>query len=227
MLQSLRYTWRTLLRTPTFTIAALICLALGIGATSAIFSIVNAVLLRPLPYPESNRLVRIYTEFPTFPNGGLHKFWVSGPEVFDLRSAKAFESIGAWATTGANVAGLNRPVGATTAYVTADLLKLLRVSPLLGRMIRPSEDVPHAAPVIILSYGLWKRVFGGDPNIVGKSSYLNSARAAIIGVMPKDFVFPPDAVDRAEAWTALQLDPKGTDRGSHNYNVLGRASARV
>jgi putative ABC transport system permease protein len=101
----LRYTLRSLIRTPSFTIAALICLALGIGATSAIFSIVNAVILRPLPYPNSNRLVRIYTEFPTFPNGGLHKFWVSEPEVFDLKAAKSFQSIGAWATSGMNIAG--------------------------------------------------------------------------------------------------------------------------
>ncbi|MFL6354394.1 MAG: ABC transporter permease [Bryobacteraceae bacterium] len=222
MLQSLRYTVRSLIRTPSFTIAALICLALGIGATSAIFSIVNAVILRPLPYSNSNRLVRIYTEFPTFPNGGLHKFWVSEPEVFDLRAARSFESIGAWATSGSNIAALSRPVRVTTSFVNADLLPLLGVRPLLGHTITREDDVPGAAPVVILSYGLWKRVFGGNPNIIGKDTYLNSAKATIIGVMPKGFVFPPGAVDQTEAWSALQLNPKSTSRGSHNYNVLGR-----
>ncbi|MBV9301268.1 MAG: ABC transporter permease [Acidobacteriaceae bacterium] len=228
MLQTLRYTLRTLLRTPSFTIAALICLALGIGATSAIFSIVNAVVLRPLPYPDSKRLVRIYTEFPTFPGGGLHKFWVSEPEVFDLKtSAKSFESIGAWATTGANVAGLSQPVRVTTTFVSAELLPLLEIKPLMGHFIAPEQDVPGAAPVIVLSYGLWKRAFGGDPKIIGRNTYLNSAKATVIAVMPKGFVFPPDAVDQTEAWSALQLNPKSTNRGGHNYNVLGRLRSGI
>ena len=108
MLQNVRYATRSLGRTPSFTVAALLCLSLGIRATSAIFSIINAVILRPLPYPNSNRLVRIYTEFPTFPNGGLHKFWVSDSEIFDLqKSAKSFDLIGASSTTGVNLAGRN------------------------------------------------------------------------------------------------------------------------
>jgi putative ABC transport system permease protein len=218
----LRYTARSLVRTPSFTIAALLCLALGIGATSAIFSVVNAVILRPLSYPNSDRLVRIYTEFPTFPNGGLHKFWVSEPEIFDLKAAKSFESIGAWATTGMNIAGLSRPVRVTTTFVSADVIPLLRVKPLLGNTIRAEQDVPGAAPVVILSYGLWKRAFGGDRSIVGKDTYLSNAKTTIIGVMPKGFVFPPGAVDQTEAWSALQLNPKSTNRGGHNYDVLGR-----
>ncbi len=222
MFQTLRYTLRSLFRNASFTIAALICLALGIGATSAIFSIVNAVILRPLPYPKSDRLVRIYTEFPTFPNGGLRKFWVSEPEVFDLRAAKSFDSIGAWATTGTNIAGISRPVRATTSFISAEIMPLLGVKLLLGHMIAHEDDLPHAPPVVILSYGLWKRAFGADRNIVGKSTYLNSAKATIIGVMPKSFVFPPGAVDQTEAWSALQLDPKSTKRGDHNYDVLGR-----
>ncbi|MGI9075250.1 MAG: ABC transporter permease [Bryobacteraceae bacterium] len=217
-----RYTLRSLLRTPSFTIAALICLALGIGATSAIFSIVNAVILRPLPYPNSNRLVRIYTEFPTFPNGGLHKFWVSEPEIFDLKAAKSFQSLGAWVTSGTNIAGLSQPARVTTSYVNADLLPLLGVKPMLGHTITREDDVPGASPVVILSYGLWKRAFGGNPNIIGKDTYLSSAKATIIGVMPNRFVFPPGAVDQTEAWSALQLNPKSTNRGGHNYDVLAR-----
>src|SRR5689334_6006635 len=135
MLQTLRYTLRTLRRTPGFTLAALICLALGIGATSAIFSIVNAVVLKPLPYPNSNRLVRIFTEFPTFPGGGLHKFWVSEPEVFDLKNTvKSFDSIGAWYTESANIAGVNQPVRVTTTAVSAEIPRLLECKPLLGHL---------------------------------------------------------------------------------------------
>ena len=222
MLQTLRYTVRTLRRTPGFTIAALICLTLGIGATSAIFSIVNAVVLAPLPYPDSSRLVRIYTEFPTFPGGGLHKFWVSEPEVFDLKQAKSFDALGAWVTTGANLAGISQPVRATTTFASADLLKLLHVAPLAGHLITREDDVPGARPVLILSYGLWKRAFAGDPNIIGKETYLNGAKATAIAIMPRDFVFPPGEVEQTEAWTALQLDPKSTARGGHNFNVIAR-----
>lgn len=228
MLQTLRYTVRTLRRTPGFTLAALICLTLGIGATSAIFSIVNAVVLQPLPYPGSGRLVRIYTEFPTFPGGGLHKFWVSEPEVFDIRnSAKSFDSVGAWTTESDNIAGVNQPVRVTTTDVSADIARILHVKPLLGHLITAEDDVPGAPPVVMLSYGLWKRDFAGDVNIIGKDTYLNSAKATVIAVMPKGFVFPPGEVDQTEVWTALQLNPKSTNRGGHDYNVLGRLRSGV
>jgi predicted permease len=219
----LRHTVRSLLRTPTFTIASLICLALGIGATSAIFSIVNAVVLRPLPYHDANRLVRIYTEFPTFPNGGLHKFWVSEPEVFDLKkAAKSFQTLGAWVTVGANIAGQSQPLRVTTTYVSQELPKLLDVKPLLGHLITKQDDVPGAPPVVMLSYGLWKRAFAGDPNVIGRDTYLNNAKARIIAVLPRGFLFPPGQTDETEAWSALQLDPKSTNRGGHDFNVLGR-----
>jgi putative ABC transport system permease protein len=228
MLRTLRYTIRSLLRTPSFTIAALICLALGIGATSAIFSIVNAVVLRPLPYPNSSRLVRIYTEFPTFPGGGLHKFWVSEPEVFDIKNAvKSFESVGAWSTSGANIAGLNQPARVTTTFVSAEILRLLEVKPILGHFITKTDDVPGAPRVLMLSYGLWKRAFAGSRDIIGKETYLNDRKATVIAVMPKGFAFPPGQVDQSEAWTALQLDPKSTNRGGHNFNVLGRLAPGV
>jgi putative ABC transport system permease protein len=223
MLQTLRFTVRSLLRTPSFTIAALICLTLGIGATSAIFSIVNSVVLQPLPYPDSNRLVRIYTEFPTFPGGGLRKFWVSEPEVFDLKnSAKSFQSLGAWYTESVNISGTNRPVRATVTAISADIPRMLGSKPLIGHLITPKDDMPGASQVVILSYGLWKRDFAGDRNVIGRATYLNAAKATVIGVMPKGFLFPPGQVDQTEAWTALQLNPQSTARGGHNYNVLAR-----
>jgi putative ABC transport system permease protein len=228
MVQTLRYTLRSLLRTPSFTFAALVCLALGIGATSAIFSIVNAVVLRPLEYPESSRLVRIYTEFPTFPGGGLHKFWVSDAEVFDIqKSAKSFESIGASYTAGGNIAGLNQPTRVTTTFVSEELPKLLGVKPLLGHWIAKQDDVPGAPVVLMLSYGLWKRAFAGDANIIGKETNLNNTKATIIAVMPPSFAFPPGQSDASEAWTAIQLDQKHVNPGGHNYDVLGRLAPGV
>jgi putative ABC transport system permease protein len=228
MIQTLRYTIRSLRRTPSFTIAALICLALGIGATSTIFSIVNGVLLRPLPYPDSGRLVRIYTEFPTFPGGGLRKFWVSGPEVFDIKkTVKSFESVGASFARSANIAGLHQPARVTATAVSAEIPKLLKVKPLLGHLLTPSDDTPGAPQVLMLSYGLWKRAFAGDPKIIGRQTYLDSQPATVIAVMPPGFAFPPGQVDQSEAWTALQLDPKGTNRGGHYLDVLGRLAPGV
>ncbi len=228
MLQTIRYAIRSLGRTPSFTIAALLCLALGIGATSAIFSIVNAVVLRPLPYVDSNRLVRIYTEFPRFPNGGLHKFWVSDSEVFDLqKSAKSFDLIGASATTGVNLAGRNQPTRVTATFVSAEVPKMLEVRPFLGRLLNKQDDSPGAPAVLMVSYGLWQRVFGGDPHIIGKETTLNNSKATIIGVMPQGFAFPLGQTDATEAWSALQLDANHVNPGGHNYDVLGRLASGV
>ena len=228
MFQTLRYAIRSLTRTPSFTIAALLCLALGIGATSAIFSIVNAVVLRPLQYPESSRLIRIYTEFPTFPGGGLHKFWVSDAEVFDLqRSAKSFDLLGASATTGVNLAGVNQPTRVTATFVSAEVPKLLAVQPIMGHLIGKQDDSPGAAPVLMLSYGLWQRVFGGDPHIIGKETILNNTKATVIAVMPQGFAFPPGQTDPTEAWSALQLDPNHVSPGGHNFDVVARLAPGV
>jgi predicted permease len=224
----LRYAVRSLRRTPNFTIAALGCLALGIGATSAIFSIVNAVVLRPLPYPDSKRLVRIYTEFPTFPNGGLHKFWVSDSEVFDLqKSAKSFDLIGASQTAGVNLAGLNQPTRVTATFVSAEIPNMLHTQPFMGRLISKRDDAPGAPPVLMLSYGVWQRVFAADPQIVGKETTINSAKATVIAVMPEGFAFPPGQTDPTEVWSALQLDPTHVNPSGHNYDVLGRLASGV
>ena len=135
-IQNVRYGVRLLGRNPGFTAAAVACLALGIGATTAIFSVVNAVLLKPLPYTQSSRLTRIFTEFPTFPNGGLRHFWVSPPEYFDLkRDTRSFSRIEAWANQGANLAGTAEPVRATVSYVTGGMLPMLGITPVLGRLL--------------------------------------------------------------------------------------------
>lgn len=222
MRQNIAYASRSLLRTPTFTLAALLCLALGIGATTAIFSIVNAVLFRPLPYKNPNQLVRVYTEFPGFPGGGLRKFWVSEPEVFELKRAKSFEQLGAWVIAGANLSGSQQPIRVTTAFTSADAMRLLGIQPALGHLITAEDDKPGAAPVVVISQTLWRNAFGHDPNIIGRQVYLNNSRCTVIGVMPSGFVFPPGESDAPQAWTALQLDPKSQRWSSHGYSVVAR-----
>ncbi len=201
---------------PGFTAASIICLALGIGATAAVFSIVNSVLLRPLPYAHADRMVRMYSEFPTF-----KKFWISGPELLDLqRNARSWESIEGWVNQGVNLAGSSEPIRVTASYVTGGLLESLGVSPALGRLLTPQDDLPSAPLTAVLSYGLWQRAFGGDPGWVGREIPLNGQKCTIVGVMPKEFHFPPGETDPPEIWSPMQIDP-ASNRGSHYISVIG------
>src|SRR5882724_2874278 len=194
--QDVRFSIRMLAKNPAFTIAAVLCLMLGIGATTGIFSVVNAVLLRPLPYNHPEQLIRVYTEFPKFPNGGLHRFWASAPEFVDLRrDTKSWASLDVWTTGGANIAGDTQPVRMTTALVSGGLLDSLGVTPAMGRVISPSDDLPGVQRVADISYATWKSVFGGDPNIVGRETLYNGVKCNIIGVMKSGFEFPPGEND--------------------------------
>jgi putative ABC transport system permease protein len=228
-LQNIRYGIRMLAKSPGFTVAAVICLALGIGATTAIFSIVNAVLLRPLPYRQPERLVRLYSEFPTMSAGGLRRFWISAPEFLDLqRYTHSWETLDGWVNGGANLAGANEPVRVTVCYPSGNLLATLGTPPLLGRLITPQDDRPGALPVMVLSYGLWQRAYAGDPGVLNHDVQLNGKNTRIIGVMPKSFQFPPGEVDPVEAWSPLQIDPANPGgRGGHYLYLLGRLKPGV
>jgi putative ABC transport system permease protein len=222
--QDLRFGMRLLARTPGVTAVAVICLALGIGATTAIFSVVYSVLMRPLPYHEPERLVRIYTEFPTFPNGGLRKFWTSPPEFLEIRGeSRAWESIEAWTTSGVNLAGTSEPVRATASFVSGGLLVSLGVQPAKGRLLTPADGEPDAPLTAVISHGLWQRAFGADPNVLSRELRLNGQRCSIVGVMRPGFHFPPGEVDPPEVWMPLQLNPANPGgRGSHFLYLLGR-----
>lgn len=229
LLPDLRFAFRSLLRSRGFTLAALACLALGIGATTSIFSVVNAVLLRPLPYKDPGGLARIYTEFPRFPNGGLRRFAVSGPEFLELRrDLRSWQSIDLWRLAGVNLSGSNEPLRVVAGVVSGGLMGTLGVAPRMGRVLTPADDVPGANPVVVLSSGLWNRAFGNDPNILNREVWLDGRKANVIGVMPDGFQYPPGETEPAEMWAAMQLDPaRPGNRGGHGFSLLGRLKPGV
>jgi putative ABC transport system permease protein len=217
LVQDLRFSLRLLWRTPVVSLIAIVTLALGIGANTAIFSIVHAVILRPLPYPHSERLVQVYTQFR---NEGFDRFWFSSPEFLEFqKQARSYESVGAYSVAGAPVIGGEMPVRAVTAYCSPSLLPTIGQAPLLGRFFTADEDVVKDPRAVVLGYGLWQRVFGGDPAIVGKTIRVDSSMVHVVGVMPRGFSFPGEGV---ELWAPAGLEMRDDFRGSHNWSVIGR-----
>jgi len=224
--QDIRYGARMLRSNPGFTAAAVVCMALGIGATTAIFSVVDAVLLKPLPYRNPERLVRLYTEFPTFPKGGLRRFWTSPPEYDELkRDLKSWDALEAWTVGGANLSGggTSEPIRVPVTNVTGGMLQMLDVTPTLGRLLTPEDDVPGATRVAVISDGLWKRAFGGDRSVIGRTVQLQGQAATIVGIMPAQFQFPVGELVPSEMWRPLQLGPPDPNRrGNHFLYLAGR-----
>ncbi len=214
----IRYALRIMGKAPGLTAVLAITLALGIGASTTIFSVVNSVVLRPLPYAQPDRLVRVYTEFKG--GLGLDRFWVSAPEYDDLQKGcrTHCESVAAWARGTASLSGGDRPVRIEAAYATHSLLPLLGVKPLLGRWFDANEDRPGDPTVIVLGYDVWKRAFGGDKRIVGRTIQSDATPVTVIGVMPPGF----DFLDREEAWLPLNVDYAKANRGGHYLNVVAR-----
>ena len=220
-LQDLKYALRMLRKNPAFTAVAILTLAVGIGANSAIFSVVNSVLLRPLPYREPGQLVRVYSEFPTMK---LQKFWLSAPELLDIqREAKSWEAIGAWAPGGQNVGTESEPLRVTSAAITRSLIDVLGVQPQLGRNFTEEEDRNNGPKVAIISHGLWQKGFGGASDIIGKQIQVNAATTTVVGVMPANFAFPPGSNEQVELIVPFQFDPANPgNRGGHFLSVIGR-----
>jgi len=224
LIQDLRYAARVLRKSPGFTTVAVLTLALGIGANTAIFSVVNSVVLKPLPYAAPERLARLYSEFPGFPGGGLHKFWISPPEFLDLRrETTSWESLDAWTGATANLAGGAEPVRVTECILSGGLLPTLGVQPALGRFLTPQDDTKAANPATVIAHGLWLRAFGGDPRIVGRDVRVNGQPFTVVGVMPPEFQFPPGEIDAPDVWIPLRLDPaRPGDRSHHGLSLIGR-----
>lgn len=217
--RDLRYGLRQLRRSPGFAVIAILTIALGIGATSAIFSVINSVALKPLPYPAADRLVYITSQFTKL---NFDKFWVSPPEYFELRErAKSYTDIAAYSTTAVNVSDGTRPERVNAIASTANLLDVLGVHPQLGTTIAHEQDVPNAEPVVIIGDALWHRTFGGDKSIVGKTIEVQGKQRRVVGIAPPGFDFH-DA--HAEVWMPLGLDAseRVQTRGSHYLYLVGR-----
>jgi predicted permease len=227
-MSTLRYALRALANAPGFAAAAVLCLALGIGANTAIFTVVNAVLFRPLPFQESERLVRVYSEFPSYgSSGGFRKFWVSVPELLDLRrDMTVWESLEGYVLGGVNLSGGGEPVRVTAANVTGGMLPMLGVAPRMGRLLTAADERFGQPLVVVLSEGLWRRAFGGDPGIVGREVKINGLTANVAGVMPGSFAFPPAEADPPELWVPLQINLGSPgSRSSHFLSVVGKLKA--
>ena len=188
LLQDLRYGARSLWKRPGFTVVAVVTLALGVGANTAIFSVGNAVILRPLPYPEPERLVRVYEKRLKL---GRTRNPVSAPDFIDWRAqAQTFDAVAAYSGWGASLTAGGEPEQITGARASADLFRVLRAEPALGRAFAAEEDRPGAPRVAVISHGLWRRRFGADPSVMGKAIMLDGEPYTVVGVMTPPIHFP-------------------------------------
>jgi putative ABC transport system permease protein len=218
--QDLRFGARLLARHPGFTAVAVVTLALGIGANAAIFSVVNAVLLRPLPWAESGRAVMIWSKWTAF-----DKTWVATGEVVDYRRrARTLQEVAAWGEGQVNLTGNGEPERVAAASVSANTFSVLGVSPAFGRTFSAGEDLPKGPNVVVLGHGLWSRRYAGDPGIVGRSIQIDGRPYQVLGVMPAGFLLPTDYQNPqpSQLWVPLQLDPASMDHGSHGFFAAAR-----
>ena len=217
LLRDATYSLRILVKNYAFTIVVVLTLALGIGANTAIFSFANGILLRPLPYPQSDRLA-VLDE--TALKRGVDSMGVSFPNFLDWREQnKVFEDIGVY--FGASrfaLSGAGEPVEIRGSFISHGLFEILRVSPQLGRTFTANEDRPDEDAVVILGNNLWQRNFGGDQNIIGRKIMVNNRARTVVGVMPPGFMFP----EVSEMWAPVALTPKTFTRTDHGLSAIAR-----
>ncbi len=234
--QDIRYGARLLLKSPGFTLIAVLTLALGIGANTAIFSVVNFVLLRPLPYANSDQLVMIWER-------NLKKGWSESPtssaNFVDFRTSARNLEVAAFTDTNGNfnLTGGDQPERVAGLRVSANLFPLLGVNPGRGRLFLPQEDQPGAGHVLILSYGLWQRTFAANANLINQTIQLNSQSYTVVGIMPPDFKFPPafsavvgsseESVSNADLWVPLTTDDIPLVRDRRDLKMMGRLKPGV
>ena len=219
-----RYGLRTLRRSPSFAIAVVAVLALGIGANTAIFSIVNAVLLRPLPFEQPDRLVRIFHVPPqsTFP--GMTRFSVSPANYYDWkRAAQSFEAMAIYRFRQYVLTGTGNAEAVTAGAVGADFFQVVRVPPTLGRVFLPEEDLPGHGRVVVLSDGFWKSHLGAARDVIGRTISLDGSAYTVVGVMPARFSLASWAVTAQKLWVPLaHTDAQRAIRDNHNESVIAR-----
>ena len=226
-LQDVRYGARTLRRSPGFTAVAVIALALGIGGNSAIFSVVNAVLLRPLPYAEPDRIMRI---FATAPERGLDQTQSSLQRATTIgEQNQVFEQSGYYVYDSANLTGIDEPLQLTAVRISSGVLEVLKVRPAAGRNFLPEEDKQGGAQVVILSHSLWLKQFGSASDMVGRAIALDGGSYTVIGIMPPSFNYPGGQIDcwLPRAFEASFMDREAIERGAGFLSIVGRLKPGV
>src|SRR5215471_1694875 len=220
LLQDIRYGLRQLRKSPGFTAVAVITLALGIGANTAIFSVVNGVLLRPLPYPDEGRLVRVWHVPPPKSFPGMTTFAVSPANYLDwAHQNHVFERMAIYTYRGFTLTGGEKPEQINAGAVSSGFFETLGVQPLLGRTLLAEEDQPGRSTVVVLSYRFWQEHFGSSRDIVGRTMQMDGRNFLVAGVMPPSFRLP----DIAEMWAPMAwTDNDRTVRGEHHYAVVAR-----
>jgi putative ABC transport system permease protein len=221
--QDLVYAWRNLRKSPGYAAVTVLTLALGIGANTAIFSVVNGVLLKPLPYPAPGQLYFITSQFPSL---GFDQFWVSAPEFIEFRDrTQAFARVGAYQARAVNLGMDDQPRRVNSALVTSELMPVLGVEPVRGRVFTLEDTLPGAEPVAILSSELWRSAFAGEESALGREILVNGIKTRIVGIMPAGY----DIHDqRVLLWEPLTLNPTAPgNRGGHFLYLVGRLKEGV
>ena len=224
LIQDVRYAARGMVKARGLTLVALITLGLGIGANTAIFTVINALLLRPLPYPDPERLVIVWQDLRA--RGGPATEWTGPSQQFDWKAqTDVFQSLTSLRGWSASVAGGDMPESLLGEQATFDYFDVAGARPALGRAFVESDDVPNAPRVVVLGHGLWMRRFGGDPGVIGRAIPINGESHEIIGIMPSGFtpVYIPDAA----MWRPLRLRRDNPSRGSAVFHTFGRLRAGV
>ena len=214
------YCFRMLRKRPSFTILAVLTLALAIGASTALFSIVNVVVLNPFPYKDPSRLFFVRQSLPKI--GVQDQFRASGPEVLDVAKSGIFERVAAFEPVSRNLAGSDEPERVAAAKVSTEFFNILGVEPLLGRTIAPSEQGPKGERVLVISHGLWQRRFGGNSAVLGQKVSLDDEPFTIIGVMPPNFRF-----DEGQAWFPFPFDFAEGQRGGRVFPIVARMRSNM
>jgi putative ABC transport system permease protein len=230
--QDLRYGARMLVKKPGFSLIAVVTLALGIGATTAIFSVVDALLLRPIPFKDSDRLVTMWNHYPGL---NIAQDWLSPGEYIDIKTqGESFEEVAISAGRSYNLTGGDTPQRIEGAMVSSSLFSLLKLTPAQGRVFLPEDDQEEKPVTVIVSHQLWAERFGSDPDLIGKPITLNGRTATVVGIMPASFslskeVMPTVAgIERADAILPLKFDEEDLrDHSSDNYNVWARLKPGV
>ena len=215
LVSDLHHALRQLIKSPGFTLTAVLTLAIGMGATTAIFNVLDSSLLRPLPYPNSPRIVRVWH---TFAPRGMMELSLSEPELIEYRHNETFAHLAGFSTGALTLTGSGIPLRVAASWVTSDFFAVFATRPFLGRVFSGDEYQSGRNQVVVLSFELWKNRFDGNPDVIGKSIILNGQSCVVIGIMLRAFTFPSD---ETSIWQPLPISPASSNLGNHYLYLVG------